>query len=638
MRSNKRSASVHLALLFVAAGLCVGLLSSRQASQNVPLDVKELLSKKCSGCHGAANKTAGFDVTEFKTTASIKAKSSLWLRLALRVSKAEMPPPAVGKLTAAERERVVSWVRSVASSGAKPVAEPKISTLRRLTRHEYDQTILDLFNLSIDSGNDVGMPDDFPTSGYDTLAGAQNLSAAQMEKYAAAADLILDRIVADEKGHLAEYGDWPMQDMARKAHDSFFKPRPDEKTPPRVAAQIILSKLVYRAFRRPVPDTELDRYLSVFDKALAKGEPFERAMRPAIKAILISPYFLFKIEGDAGRVGSYELATRLSYFVWSTGPDEALLSAAKNGELSTPDQIGLQVKRMLADPRAKALTDSFGAQWLQLRKLATARPSPDVFPMYTVSLKTAMMDEASMLFDSVRTEDASVYRFLNADYTYLNEELAKHYGVSGVQGEKMRRVSLKPADHRGGVLGMAAIHTMTSHTYRTSPTLRGKYVLDVIFGTPPPPPPPGVSQIVGEKDGKSPESFRQLLAQHASQPSCAGCHKKMDPLGFALDNYDAVGRWRTAQGDKPLDTSGVLPDGKQLGGADDLRAFVNGKKEAFLENFVRQMIVFALGRPLEEADQPAIAQVVKQSLADNGKFSTIVVSLAKSPLFSSKPR
>jgi hypothetical protein len=377
----------------------------------------------------------------------------------------------------------------------------------------------------------------------------------------------------------------------------------------------------------------VDRLLTLFDKATKGGAKFEDALKPVFKAVLVSPNFLLRVERDrpkeenAYRVSDHELATRLSYFLWSSMPDAELFALATQGELSKPAVYEAQVKRMLADPKARALTDTFAEQWLRLKKLPEARPSVEFFPTFTPRLRQAMHEEVATFFDALRTNDLPLTDLLDADYTYVNADLARHYGLADVNGPEFRKVKLTDTN-RGGLLGMAAVLAMTSHTNRTSPTLRGKYVLDVILGTPPPPPPPGVSQIDEAKTPKELKTFRDKLAAHATRAECAGCHAKIDPLGFGLENFDAIGRLRKSGGD--VDATGKLPTGEAFNGPKELRAVLLKKKPRFVENVTEKMLVFALGRELQPSDAPAV-KAITADLEKNGyKFSVLVAGVAKS--------
>jgi len=290
-----------------------------------------------------------------------------------------------------------------------------------------------------------------------------------------------------------------------------------------------------------------------------------------------------------------------------------------------------QVQRLLSDPRSRSLTENFAVHWLQINKLPVARPSTEFFPEFNGNIRQAMFDETVLFFDSLRKENRSVLELLDADYTFVNEELAKYYGLPEVKGKEMQKVSLKLEDHRGGLLGMGSVLSLTSHTSRTSPTMRGKWILEVVFGTPPPPPPANVSQIKEEPGKKKDaQTFREKLAQHAQDPSCTSCHRKMDPLGFALDNFNAVGRWRDKQGELPLDVTGELPSGEKLNGIADLKRVILSRKEDFVRNLSEQMLNYAIGRELEDTDDCPVRQIANQLKSNDYRFSTLVLEIVKS--------
>lgn len=556
--------------------------------------------------------------------------------LCLALPSPAAPPQKSRKPAATPKEETS---KAVGKQDGAARAGTELPTLRRLTRYEYDRTLRDLIGIDFNSRNAVGIPEETVTLGFDNMATAMDIAPTLMEKYMAAADKILERLTAGPNGKVAEAGDdWS---RAQAAHNALFAVKPGKEISAREAARADLAPFVQRAWRRPVSETEIEALLKLYDRAAARSLPFEEAMRPALKAVLVSPWFLFRVEPNAVgassglvRVGDFALASRLSYFLWSSMPDATLFDLAAQNQLSDPTVLQAQVKRMLADPKAHALTENFAAQWLQIRRLPNARPSTDFFPTFTSDLKDAMFDETATFFDKLREEDKSVLNLLDADYTYLNEALAKHYEISGIRGPQMRLVKLRPEDHRGGLLGMSSVLALTSHTYRTSPTLRGKWILEVMFGTPPPPPPPGVSQIADEeKKRKTGTTFRELLAQHASQPACAGCHAKIDPLGFAMENYDAIGRWRRDQGGQPLDTKAQLPTGEKLNGSDELKRLLIQRKEVFLRNMTGQMLSYALGRQLQPADAVTVDDVVSDMQQNDDRFSVLVTDLVLSRAF-----
>ncbi|MEP6756261.1 MAG: DUF1592 domain-containing protein [Chthonomonadales bacterium] len=528
-------------------------------------------------------------------------------------------------------------VRTLAVESVVP--EPGPNVLRRLTRYEYDRTLSALIGLEVKSSEDVGMPADTTSSHFDNLAVNLNVPPSLLEKYENQADHVLERLVGDEKGRVTEIGDhW----AAQKSHDEIFLKKQLNGATTRDAADQILQRFATIAYRRPVAANELEPMLRLFELGQKRAMSFEKSVALSLKAIMLSPNFLFRMERDAPEspaggvtpVDDVALASRLSYFLWSSPPDAELMKVAESKHLGQPAEYEKQIIRMLADPKAKALTENFAGQWLQIRNLPKARPSQEFFPTFDSSLREAMYNETSMFFDNLRTANRPVLDLLESDYTFLNDNLAKHYGVAGVTGEKLRLVKLKPEDHRGGMLGMGSVLSMTSHTYRTSPTLRGKWILEVIFGTPPPPPPPGVSQIANEAGlAKKGTTFRELMVTHASQPACAGCHKFIDPMGFTLENYDAIGRWRTKQGDKPLDASGQLPTGEKLNGVDELKDLVVKRKPQFVRNMAEQMLVYAIGRETISTDKPALDRIVKNYADDWYSFQRLVLEVANSAPF-----
>ncbi len=408
-----------------------------------------------------------------------------------------------------------------------------------------------------------------------------------------------------------------------------------EKTPE--CARQILGKLARRAWRRPVKVAEVERLAAFVAAAQADDASFEEGMRVALKAILVSPNFLFRIERDskpedskaAHRVSDLELASRLSYFLWSSMPDEELLTLAEHGKLS--NGLRTQVARMLRDPKSNALADNFGGQWLELRNLDTVRPDPQKFPSFDEPLRKAMKEETMRFFDSVLREDRSIFDFLSGNYTFLNERLAKHYGIEGVEGPEFRRVELTDARRRG-VMTQASILTLSSYPTRTSPVLRGKYVLENFLNAAPPPPPPGVPPLEDSAIGEV-ASMRQQLNAHRANAVCASCHVRMDPIGFGFENYDAIGKWRERDGKFAVDASGELPNGRKFEGAAQLIAILLERKDEFRSALTERLMTYALGRGLERYDRAAIQSVSRKVAASGDKFSSLVFEIAESVPF-----
>ena len=399
----------------------------------------------------------------------------------------------------------------------------------------------------------------------------------------------------------------------------------------------ILSNMARLAFRRPVSAAEVDRLVAVFSGAQKRTGSFDEGISLALNAILVSPHFLFRIEkaespNATASAEQYVLASRLSYFLWSSMPDEELLRCAEQGTLRKPEVLNAQVRRMLADPKSSAFVENFAGQWLETRRLKTVQPDRERFPDFDDYLRWSMIKETELFFQYVMKEDRSILDFIDAPYTFLNERLARHYGIRDVNGTEFRKVDLTGTG-RGGILTQASVLTATSYGNRTSVVLRGKWILENVLNSPVPPPPPNVPSLDEDAVGAS-ASLRQQMEQHRKNPVCASCHSRMDPLGFGLENYDGVGSWRTMDGKFPIDASGVLPDGKKFEGAAELRSILTQNKDAFAEGLTEKLLLYALGRGVERSDRPAIKQIVARLAADDYKFSSLVSGIVMSAPFS----
>jgi Protein of unknown function (DUF1592)./Protein of unknown function (DUF1595)./Protein of unknown function (DUF1588)./Protein of unknown function (DUF1585). len=413
---------------------------------------------------------------------------------------------------------------------------------------------------------------------------------------------------------------------------------PKSEIPP--CAKRILATVMRRAYRRPVTTADLQVPLKFYRDARADNG-FEAGIEMALRSVLVSPEFLFRVEQDpahvapntAYRISDIELATRLSFFLWSSIPDDELLDTAIHGKLSTPAVLEHQVRRMLADPRSRALVNNFAEQWLYLRNLSSANPDMRVFPDFDDNLRQAFRQETELFFESIMREDRSVLDLLRANYTFVNERLAKHYGIPNVYGSRFRRITFGPDAERGGLLRQGSVLTVTAYATRTSPVIRGKWIMSNILGVPPPPPPAFVPALKERSQSGNVLAMRERMAEHRDNPACSGCHQLMDPPGFALENYDAVGRWRTAEEGKPIDASGSLPDGSKFTGASGLEQALLSRPEVFVSTFTEKLLTYALGRGVEYYDAPAVRKVVREARAQDFRFSSVILGIVDSAPF-----
>jgi len=403
----------------------------------------------------------------------------------------------------------------------------------------------------------------------------------------------------------------------------------------------ILRAFATRAYRRPVDDREVQGLVGVYQAEREAGGAFEPAVRTALAAALVSPNFLYRTvanpaAGDAQSryvLGAYELASRLSYFLWSSMPDDELFGLAANGSILKDEVLAQQVKRMLADPKSRALVENFAGQWLQLRALDTLAIDRTTFPEYTDELRADMVQEAVLFFEDVLRNDGSVLAFIDSRDSFLNERLAKFYGIAGVSGAQFRKVALPESSARGGVLTMGAVLTLTSNPMRTSPVKRGLFVLDQMLGAPPPPPPPDIPPLE-QAAGLGPDAtVREKLKAHTSVASCASCHNRLDPLGFSFEHFDAIGRWRETENGRSVDATGTLPGGEKLDGTGDLKRSLLAKSDRFVEALSAKMLMYALGRGVEPLDRPAVRRIAARTRANGARLSALVESIVLSETF-----
>jgi hypothetical protein len=425
------------------------------------------------------------------------------------------------------------------------------------------------------------------------------------------------------------------------SRETIFTCHPTAQTEEQACAEKIIAGLARRAYRRPITADDMPQLLALYKQGAETGG-FESGVRLALQKILVSPEFLFRVEldpanvpvGAVHRISDIELASRLSFFLWSSIPDDELLAVAERGELGDPAMLEKQVRRMLADPRAESLVKNFAGQWLFLRNVAGIQPDTSAFPSFDENLRLGFEQETELVLQNEMRKDRPVAELLTTDYTYVNQRLAEHYGIKGVYGSEFRQIKVDDP-RRQGLLGQGSIMTVTSYPDRTAPTIRGKWVLEQLLGTPPPPPPPNVPALKDDSAVKV-LTMRQRMEEHRASPQCAVCHRMMDPIGFALENFDGVGRWRDVAGEEgteKIDSSGVLPDGTKFDGPVGLREILVSKKELFVETFTERLLTYALGRGVEQYDRPVIRKIVREAAPEDQRWSAIILGIVKSKPF-----
>jgi hypothetical protein len=405
----------------------------------------------------------------------------------------------------------------------------------------------------------------------------------------------------------------------------------------------IITNLAHHAYRRPVTRAEVASLSKFVGIAKAHGQSTEQGIQLVLQAMLVSPNFLFRIEHDPNptdpaavhKISDVELASRLSYFLWSSMPDDELMGLAEAGKLRGPGVLDAQVKRMLDDPRSSALADNFAGQWLEIRNLDVMKPDPQRFPEWGPELREDMRAETRMFFDYILRQNRPMTDFLNAKYTFLNDRMAKYYGIEGVKGPEFRKVDLT-TDQRGGILSQASVLTVSSYPTRTTVVIRGKYILQEILGIAPPPPPDVPPPPLDEAAVGTAQSLRQQMEKHRADPVCASCHSKMDPLGFGLENYDGIGKWRTMDGKFPVDSSGSLPNGKTFSTPAEMRAVLTSQLPQFAQCVIEKLMIYALGRGIKSYDRRSIDEIGKKLAADGYPFQTAIYEIVKSTPFQQR--
>jgi hypothetical protein len=612
------------AILYAAAS---AWFATHAGGQSFP-DSQAFLKTYCQSCHSGKSPAAGFHIDQLSAPASFNDQADRWSRVASRVRNSEMPPRGAPAPALEQREVFAKWIDEslhAQTCTAGPVPGP--NPVRRLNRDEYTATVRELLDIHTNVGHDLPA-DGAGGQGFDNAAETLVLSPILAEKYMDAAKQSLDFAVRDSRA---------------RARIGLVKLTPGVK--PIQAARQILTSFLPRAFRRPITDKEMEPYLALFHEAQKEHQTFDSSVAFMLRGVLMSPQFLFLSESpnpgvEARPVDDYALASRLSYFLWGSMPDEMMFDLAGMGKLHEPAVLKEEIGRMLRSGKSMGFIESFVTQWLGTRELGKDFvPDPKIFPNYSADadLQGDIRFQPIVFFHTMIATDAPVTDLLDSNWTIITKKLVTLYGMDKSvlrkeDQEQPHRIDLPPGSHRGGLLGMSAVLAVSSYPYRTSPVLRGKWVLDSILGTPPPPPPPNVPALE-EHQAAQAKTIRERLAQHRANPVCASCHSRIDPLGFALENYDALGQWRTTDAGKPIDNTGELPDGTKFAGPDELRAVLLQKKDLFLRNLTNRMLGYALGRGLTRTDSCSVDSILTQLQTQGYKSQALIEAIVLSPPF-----
>ena len=591
----------------------------------------KLFKAHCYSCHNAKYQESELDLESlFKRWPLVKQRQT-WINVLEQTRNHVMPPKDDSELSNQDRRQMVAFLhKEINHFDYSKVDHPGFEPSRRLTNREYQNTIRDLFNIELNVTQ--GMPDDLRgESGFDNSADTLFIQTLLMERYLQKAELVANHVVSEFK-------------KDRRKTGRYFRVTPTSTVSARSATEKNLRAFLPRVFRRSVSEGELKQYLQIFQSAYIKSRDFESASMAVIQTALSSPSFLIKTEAAVSdrvtqKIGGYDLANRLSFFIWGSMPDDELFELARQNQLSDPKIFDAQVQRMLKERRSRSLGNDFASQWFSFHYIGKQiRADPIDNPWCTDTLMESMKQESILFFHSLVRDDRPLSDLINADYTYMNEELAKHYRIRNVKGERMRKVRLN-SQRRGGVLGHASVLAVTSLPGRTSPVKRGTWILTEILGTPPPPPPPGASVFDEEIEENDRLDLRAKLKLHSKQANCKTCHQQIDPLGFSLEHYDWFGRYRSRVDGRRIDSKGQMPDGKKFSGLSGLKQVIADEKmELVATNATRKLLTYALGRQLEYYDEKAVIRIVSVARKDDYRLQTIIREITKSYPFRYRRR
>ncbi|RCS53965.1 DUF1592 domain-containing protein [Bremerella cremea] len=649
MRMRHLSATV-IGRLFVG-WLGLGLLISSTADaadlspemkkwgEHYTRDILPIVQTRCLDCHNGADADGEFDLSKYTSGEAAADAGDIWERVARRVRQNEMPPQGSPGLNDPQKAAFYHWLdsrpgqdlcRQLASDETQSWYRGHVMS-RRLTRTEYRNAIRDLVGIELQPG-ELPPSDGAGGEGFDTVGDSLFTSPIHLEAYLMAADRLIEEALPDQQVEASATAVAYRQQLLGRLPKSLD---PASELDERAAARANIEAFAKRAWRRPASEEEIARLLVLFDTTLAQNGSFVAALRQPLKAVLVSPHFLFVVEsepeaGGVQRITPHQLATRVALFIWSSIPDDRLLQLADSGALYEEDVLRSEVQRMLADPKAQALGENFGLQWLGLKEFGNGpKPDAEVFPEFNDQLASAMREEAIRTVAGVFREDAPLTDLIAADYIYANTDLAKHYGLDLPEGTSWQQVKLD-SRQRGGVLTMASVLTSASYPRRTSPVLRGRWILEEVLGARVPPPPPNVPALEEEHGAGKAQTLRERLELHRQKAECASCHNRMDPLGFGLENFDGIGRWRESDNGQPIDSAGKLPSGDTFSGPEELKVILLKRSAEFQKHFVRKLLGFALGRELNKFDNCVVDHCLKQLQARDLKAAILIEEIALS--------
>jgi len=611
-----------LALLSTSAAAAT---SADEASLAFDKELLPVLQDRCMDCHDAEVKKGDVDFDLLLEQGSLRHDIRLWGKVREQLRAGTMPPKPKPPLDPAQRDTMLRWIqRNEEAVLAMPATQPGPARTRRLNREEYGNTLRDLLGIAKRPGD--GFPaDGAGGEGFANSADTLMLSPLLIEKYLDAAGAAIKEV-------------WERRELRTR----LLAPVTSDKLPPDKGAELALRPFLLRAYRRPPTEDDVQALLGVFRQTWQRQPNWDEAMKTMLKAALVTPKFLF-IEDtphanakEPRRLDSFEMASRLSYLLWSSMPDDDLLKLAGEDKLQDDAVLEAQVRRMLADSKAQAFTKDFAGQWLRFSEVFNSvDPDRRHAPDFNGELRQAMYDEIFAFSDQLLRKNGRVLDFLDSDYTFLNERLAKVYEVPGVQGKDMRQVNL-PNNRRGGITSMAAILAYTSYPQRTSPVLRGKWILEQLLGTPPPPPPPNVGLLPEDKKAVMATTVRQRLEAHRNKAVCAGCHARLDPPGFALENFDIIGKWRDSDNGKPIDATGTMTGGRNFATPAEFRRLLLEDKALFVRSLCTRLLGYATGRSVELHDQPTLLRLEKVLLDSDYRSEPLLIALVKSVPFRSR--